>query len=176
MREAAPLDHGTERCKLTRIHKHPLCMTASPWTSWSSIRRVPETTPRLEDTFIRSYRQLAQDSPLRSRDAILRALDVLFAAVFLLISLPLVLVLAVVLLLTSGRPIFYGGDRVGRGGRIFRMYKFRTLKADAESRLGPYLGEELVERTESEYTPGGRWLKASQLDEIPQFWNVLRAT
>jgi lipopolysaccharide/colanic/teichoic acid biosynthesis glycosyltransferase len=53
------------------------------------------------------------------------------------------------------------------------MLKFRTLRADAESRLGPYLGEELVRLTETEYTRIGRWLKASQLDEIPQLWNVL---
>jgi lipopolysaccharide/colanic/teichoic acid biosynthesis glycosyltransferase len=78
------------------------------------------------------------------------------------------------LLLTSGRPLFYRGERVGRGGRVFTMLKFRTLNADAETRLGPYLGEELVRRTEQEFAPLGRWLKATQLDEIPQFWNVLR--
>jgi len=54
------------------------------------------------------------------------------------------------------------------------MLKFRTLRADAEQRLGPYLGEELVRRTAAEFTPLGKWLKATQLDEIPQFWNVLR--
>ncbi len=54
------------------------------------------------------------------------------------------------------------------------MLKFRTLRSDAESRLGPYLGEELVRRTEEEFAPIGRWLKATQLDEIPQFLNVLR--
>ena len=54
------------------------------------------------------------------------------------------------------------------------MLKFRTLKRDAESRLGPYLGEELVRRTEAEYAPVGKRLKATQLDEIPQLWNVLR--
>ena len=54
------------------------------------------------------------------------------------------------------------------------MLKFRTLNADAETRLGPYLGEELVLRTKAEFTPVGRWLKATQLDEIPQFANVLR--
>src|SRR5437016_3988178 len=54
------------------------------------------------------------------------------------------------------------------------MLKFRTLNPDAELRLGPYLGEELVRRTEAEYTKLGRWLKASQLDETPQLWNVLR--
>ena len=93
---------------------------------------------------------------------------------FLLVSLPLFFVIAVANLATGGRPVLYGGERVGRGGRVFRMFKFRTLKADAETRLGPYLGEELVRRTELEYTRLGRWLKATQLDEIPQFWNVLR--
>jgi lipopolysaccharide/colanic/teichoic acid biosynthesis glycosyltransferase len=96
------------------------------------------------------------------------------AAVFLLAALPLALPIALLVLLTSGRPVFYRGDRVGRGGRVFTMLKFRTLRSDAESRLGPYLGEELVRRTEDEFTPIGRWLKGTQLDEIPQFLNVLR--
>src|SRR5919197_3727 len=82
--------------------------------------------------------------------------------------------LATLVLVTSGPPVFYRGDRVGRGGRVFTMLKFRTLRADAETRLGPYLGEELVRRTRQEFTPVGRWLKATQLDEIPQFLNVLR--
>ena len=140
----------------------------------SSILQMPETTERLEDTFIRSYRQLAAASPARSRDAVLRALDIAFSAFFLLVSLPLSLLLALAVVVTSGTPILYRGERVGRGGRVFEMFKFRTLRRDAETRLGPYLGEELVARTERELTPIGRWLKASQLDEIPQFWNVLR--
>jgi lipopolysaccharide/colanic/teichoic acid biosynthesis glycosyltransferase len=77
-------------------------------------------------------------------------------------------------LATSGRPVFYRGPRVGRGGRVFTMLKFRTLRSDAETRLGPYLGEELVRRTEGEFTSIGKWLKATQLDEVPQFINVLR--
>ena len=70
--------------------------------------------------------------------------------------------------------MLYRGERVGHGGHLFTMLKFRTLRRDAETRLGPFLGEELVRRTDAEYTRIGRWLKASQLDEIPQLWNVLR--
>jgi len=136
---------------------------------------VPEAiTPRAEDTFIRGYRQLALETPARPRDFVLRALDVLLSSVFLLLALPLALPITLVVLLTSGRPVFYRGERVGRGGRVFTMLKFRTLRADAETRLGPYLGEELVRRTEGEFTAIGKWLKATQLDEIPQFVNVLR--
>src|SRR5207237_735366 len=46
--------------------------------------------------------------------------------------------------------------------------------ASWRARLGPYLGEELVRRTQEEFAPLGKWLKATQLDELPQFWNVLR--
>jgi lipopolysaccharide/colanic/teichoic acid biosynthesis glycosyltransferase len=105
---------------------------------------------------------------------LLRVLDVLLSALFLLCALPIALPIALIVLLTSGRPVFYRGPRVGRGGRVFTMLKFRTLRGDAETRLGPYLGEELVRRTEGEFTSIGKWLKATQLDEIPQFINVLR--
>jgi lipopolysaccharide/colanic/teichoic acid biosynthesis glycosyltransferase len=132
------------------------------------------STVIVEDTFIRGYRQLALETPARPRDVLLRLLDVVLSAVFLVCALPVALPLTLVLLATSGRPLFYRGERVGRGGRVFTMLKLRTLRADAETRLGPFLGEELVRRTEDEFTPIGKWLKETQLDEIPQFWNVLR--
>ena len=128
----------------------------------------------VEDTLVRGYRELARETPSRPRDALLRLLDIVLSALFLLITLPVALTIAWLLLATGGRPVFYRGERVGRGGRIFLMVKFRTLRTDAEERLGPYLGEELVRRTQKEFAPLGRWLKAAQLDEIPQFWNVLR--
>jgi lipopolysaccharide/colanic/teichoic acid biosynthesis glycosyltransferase len=81
---------------------------------------------------------------------------------------------AIAIVLTSGRPLFYHGVRVGRCGQLFRMYKFRTLKPDAEDRLGPYLGPELSRRTEEEVTRIGRILRVIHLDEVPQLWNVLR--
>src|SRR3954454_5816617 len=128
----------------------------------------------IEDTFIRGYRQLALETPTRPRDRVLRALDLVLSALFLVVALPVSLLLLLVLLATSGRPLLYRGERVGRGGHVFTMYKFRTLKHDAEQRLGPYLGEELVRRTQDEFTSLGKWLKATQLDEVPQFVNVLR--
>jgi lipopolysaccharide/colanic/teichoic acid biosynthesis glycosyltransferase len=127
-----------------------------------------------EDTLVRGYRDLARETPARPRDVLLRALDVILSTLLLVVTLPLAAAIALVLLTTSGRPIFYRGERVGRGGRVFPMLKFRTLKPDAEERLGPYLGKELVRRTEDEFAPLGKRLKATQLDEIPQFWNVLR--
>jgi lipopolysaccharide/colanic/teichoic acid biosynthesis glycosyltransferase len=135
---------------------------------------VKPTAPSPSDSFIQRFSALTQSSPRRGRDVALRTLDVTLSVVFLLVSLPLTLPIALLLLLTSGLPLFYRGDRVGRGGRVFQMLKFRTLRRSAELRLGPYLGEELVRRTHDETTTLGGWLRATQLDEVPQLWNVLR--
>lgn len=126
------------------------------------------------DSFVLRFSELTEASPPRLRDVVLRGLDLLLSTLFLLVSLPLTVVIALVVLVASGTPLLYRGERVGRGGRVFEMLKFRTLRRDAEERLGPHLGPELVRLTRKETTAIGGWLRASQLDEIPQLWNVLR--
>jgi lipopolysaccharide/colanic/teichoic acid biosynthesis glycosyltransferase len=128
----------------------------------------------LEDTLVTGYTRLARESPRRRIDVELRALDVLFGAAFGVLLTPVIVAIALLILVTDGWPVFYRGQRVGRHGHFFTMVKFRTLRRDAEQRLGPFLGNELVRLTEAEYTRVGRRLKASQLDELPQLWNVLR--
>lgn len=130
--------------------------------------------PRLEDSLVTGYKRLASDAPHRRIDFELRALDIVFATLFGLVLLPAALLIALLVRVSCGAPVLYRGQRVGRGGRFFGMLKFRTLRSGAEERIGQYLGEELVRRTEAELTSLGRWLKASQLDEIPQLLNVLR--
>ncbi|HVD48898.1 MAG TPA: sugar transferase [Gaiellaceae bacterium] len=130
--------------------------------------------PRPSDSFVERFSTLVRGSPKRRVDLELRTLDVVLSAFFLLIALPLLLVIGASLALSSGLPLFYRGERVGRDGRIFRMLKFRTLRRGAEERLGPYLGDALVERTRAETTWVGRRLRQAQLDELPQLWNVLR--
>src|SRR3954452_12695642 len=140
----------------------------------STIDGVQAAPLPLEETLVRGYVRLATDAEHRRIDLELRALDVTLATLFGLIALPLALVIAVVQLVASGRPVLYRGERVGRRGRFFEMLKFRTMRPGAEERIGQYLGEELVQATDAELTRLGRWLKVSQLDEIPQLWNVLR--
>jgi lipopolysaccharide/colanic/teichoic acid biosynthesis glycosyltransferase len=105
---------------------------------------------------------------------VLRTLDIAISGLALFALSPLLALTALAIALTSGRPVFYHGARVGRAGQLFLMYKFRTLKPDAEDRLGPYYGEELSRRTEEEVTRIGRALRKVHLDEVPQLWNVLR--
>jgi lipopolysaccharide/colanic/teichoic acid biosynthesis glycosyltransferase len=129
----------------------------------------------VSESIAERYSRLAREvADGRRVDGALRTLDVLLSGLFLLLSLPVTLVIAALLLATSGTPLFYRGERVGLGGRTFTMLKFRTLRRGAEARLGPYLGPELVARTRAETTRVGAWLRATQLDEIPQLWNVLR--
>jgi lipopolysaccharide/colanic/teichoic acid biosynthesis glycosyltransferase len=133
------------------------------------------TTPPVETSLAERYSRLAQEMPDRRWvDLELRLLDMVFSLGFLILLSPIWAAIAIGNLVTSGRPVFYRGERVGRGGRIFTMTKFRTLKPGAEARLGHHLGAALVERTEAEVTRFGRWLRKAQLDEIPQLWNVLR--
>jgi lipopolysaccharide/colanic/teichoic acid biosynthesis glycosyltransferase len=94
--------------------------------------------------------------------------------VVLLVLSPLLGLIAAAIAISSGRPVFYRGARVGKAGHLFWMYKFRTLAPDAETRLGPYYGEELTRRTEEERTRIGGALRKTHLDEVPQLWNVLR--
>jgi lipopolysaccharide/colanic/teichoic acid biosynthesis glycosyltransferase len=135
---------------------------------------VAAAPPPLEDTLVTGYSRLASDAPHRRIDLELRALDILLSGFFSILLAPVALVIAAIVLATSGRPVLYRGERVGRGGRFFQMLKFRTMESGAEERIGQYLGAELMQANDAELTMIGRWLKTSQLDEIPQLWNVLR--
>ena len=110
----------------------------------------------------------------RRVDIVLRALDLLIAGSALIVLSPLLGLLALATLITSGRPVLYRGERVGKAGHIFTMYKLRTLKPGAEDRLGNTYGEELSRRTEQEVTMVGRAARLTHIDEVPQLLNVVR--
>ena len=120
------------------------------------------------------YARIAHHHEQRPVDRALRGLDIALATGSLVAASPVLAVIAAAIRVSSGKPVLYRGRRVGRAGVIYTMYKFRTLSADAESRLSPYLGEPLTRLTEREVTPVGRVLRKTQLDELPQLLNVLR--
>lgn len=98
-----------------------------------------------------------------------RALDVLMAAVALILLSPLFLLIALLVRATSQGPALHRENRVGRDARIFPILKFRTTAADAE-----HDGWAIGIEQEEEVTRFGRILRALNLDELPQLWNVLR--
>jgi lipopolysaccharide/colanic/teichoic acid biosynthesis glycosyltransferase len=127
------------------------------------------------NALVEQYAAMAHVFQPRPVDHILRLLDVVIAGLATIAAAPLMLAIAVALKLTSPRnPVLYRGWRVGRGGHLFPMFKFRTLAPDAEERLGPFLGPQLTQLTQLEMSWIGRPLRASRLDELPQLFNVLR--
>lgn len=110
-----------------------------------------------------------------------RALDVIGATAGLVISSPVLLAVAIGILVSDGRPIFFRQQRAGRGGRPFRILKFRTMQREADALRGSLRSQnELSGRAAFKMTDDprvtrlGRWLRRTSLDEFPQFWNVLR--
>jgi Undecaprenyl-phosphate glucose phosphotransferase len=96
--------------------------------------------------------------------------DKSFSLAILLGASPLLVLIGILIKVTSPGPVFYAQDRLSWNGKRFRMYKFRTMPVDIEHSTGPIWASGVGQRA----TPVGNFLRRSSLDELPQFWNVLR--
>jgi len=99
-----------------------------------------------------------------------RFMDISLAAIGLVVLAPLFTVVSLAILIGSGLPIFYSQERVGQGGRRFRIFKFRSMRCDAERETGPIWASDHDARC----TQVGDWLRHTNIDELPQLFNVLR--
>jgi len=121
---------------------------------------------------MRNSRHLPQPAPEAARFANLvakRALDLLVAVPALVVVSPVLAVVAVLIRRKDGGPAIYASKRVGKDGRPFRMYKFRTMVVDAERIGGPSTAAD-----DPRLTRIGERLRRYKLDEVPQLWNVVR--
>ncbi len=98
-----------------------------------------------------------------------RVTDVVASSLGLVILSPVLLLVGIIIKLTSRGPALYHQERVGQYGRVFRVHKFRSMKADAEAATGAVWAE----LDDPRVTPFGKFLRRSRLDEFPQLWNVL---
>jgi len=101
--------------------------------------------------------------------AVKRAMDILLAGIALAVGWPFLAALAILIRIDSPGPVLFRQGRAGRGMRPFMMYKFRTMRADAD----PY-DVSPMGREDARLTRIGRWLREMTLDELPQLWNVLK--
>jgi exopolysaccharide production protein ExoY len=125
-----------------------------------------------------SFAGKIRHSPLK------RLFDIIFSIFALIAGLPLFFIIALSICLTSRGKIIYSHERIGRGARSFRCYKFRTMHRDADARLTKLLEQdpELLHEWElnrklkrdPRVTKIGSFLRKTSLDELPQFWNVLK--
>lgn len=112
-----------------------------------------------------------RDNPhLGLNQAVKRSMDLAISLLALVILSPLFILLMILVKLTSRGPIFYSQERCGLNGKRFLMYKFRSMRMDAESETGPIWATAKDART----TPIGSWLRKLNLDELPQLFNVVR--
>jgi lipopolysaccharide/colanic/teichoic acid biosynthesis glycosyltransferase len=148
---------------MTDTYRHPTAVAGLPPRTSTSVAQ-PALTSRAGsryDLFVK---------PL---------LDRLVAAVTLVLLLPVLATVALVVVVTLGRPLLYRQRRVGRHGQGFEMLKFRTMEPDRRRRRLPVdPHEDRRRRHKSEHDPRhtsvGRFLRRTSLDELPQLWNVLR--
>ena len=92
-----------------------------------------------------------------------RGLDVIFSILLLLFLFPLLLIVSGLILILDGQPVFFVQTRPGKNGIPFKIWKFRTMRKDAEGKLSD------VQRI----TRTGHWLRKTSIDELPQLWNVI---
>jgi exopolysaccharide biosynthesis polyprenyl glycosylphosphotransferase len=98
-----------------------------------------------------------------------RLVDISASGLALVLLSPLYLVLAILVRLSSPGPVFFRQERIGKHGRPFKIIKFRSMYCDAEKN-----GPQLSSSTDPRITPIGRWMRKTRMDEIPQFWNVIK--
>lgn len=98
-----------------------------------------------------------------------RVFDVVFSLLILIAGLPVFLTIMLITKLTSHGPIFYKQERIGKERKPFYIYKFRSMHTDAE-RNGPQLSSD----SDPRITKWGKFMRRTHLDELPQFWNVLK--
>src|SRR5262245_56252064 len=99
-----------------------------------------------------------------------RALDLALSGMGLVLSAPLWGLIAAAIKLEDGGPVFFGQERVGEGGQVFGVLKFRSMIPNAEALVGALQASEGDPRI----TRVGRWLRATAMDELPQLWNIFR--
>lgn len=96
-----------------------------------------------------------------------RALDVMVSAAVLALVAPVLAIAAAAIVIEDGRPVIFRQKRIGRGGKPFLILKLRSMRNNREGRALTVAGDARVTRA-------GAWLRKHKLDELPQFWNVLR--
>lgn len=100
-----------------------------------------------------------------------RFMDIFISLLALVLTSPLILATALAVKLTSPGPVLYKQERIGLGGKPFTLYKFRSMIHNAEEKTGPVWASQV---NDDRFTPIGRFLRRSSIDELPQLWNVLK--
>ncbi|MDE7382014.1 MAG: sugar transferase, partial [Muribaculaceae bacterium] len=127
------------------------------------------TSIRLSDIYAEPLIDLTSSSMSESSKNIKRTFDIVLSFLALLLLFPFLLIIAIAVKLSSEGPVFYSQERIGYRHKPFEIHKFRSMYIDAEAN-GPKLSSD----NDTRITPFGKWMRKYRIDELPQFWNVLK--
>jgi exopolysaccharide biosynthesis polyprenyl glycosylphosphotransferase len=147
---------------------NPLCIPIRAVLDWGEGVKISDQLFDLGGIQMLDLKPTAAESV--SYFVMKRAFDLVFSTVVLIFLLPLLIVIAFAIKLTSAGPILFAQERVGLKGQIFKMYKFRTMRVAPSEESGT----RWTIRNDPRCTRVGAFLRHSSLDEIPQFFNVLK--
>jgi lipopolysaccharide/colanic/teichoic acid biosynthesis glycosyltransferase len=133
--------------------------------SSSRMQRVRGNAACTRDTEVTELAYRVNVTSARSR----RLIDIVAASLVLAGAIPILIVAAFAILAEDGRPVIFRQRRVGRFGRLFTIYKLRTMSKEAcDDRFSP------TSRSDARITRSGQWLRRTSIDELPQLFNILR--
>lgn len=134
------------------------------------LRNVQRYERTLAVPFTEWLNGIRRDFPRIWQERIKDVLDFCAAFCGIIIAAPIMIIIAIAVKMTSPGPALYSQERVGKGGKPFTIYKFRSMRCDAENKSGPVWAQ----ANDPRITPLGRFLRKSHLDELPQLFNVLK--
>lgn len=182
-RYVAGLDRLSEVLEARYTKEAVVCLDAQHWAALDSVARTCDE----HGVTISIALDVGEDSPVtwpladrREGAALKRVIDFLGAAIGLMVLAPFLAAMALLILVMDGRPVMFRQQRAGLHGRAFRIFKFRTMRRDADAMRADLRSSNEIDgaafkmERDPRVTRLGWWLRRTSLDELPQLWNVLK--
>ncbi len=120
--------------------------------------------------YVQAYKSIAkQETKINSYDVFKRMMDIVLALIGLIIGIPLIIIFGIAIVLETPGGIFYTQERLGKRGKVFKIYKLRSMVSNAEEN-----GAQWAKKNDSRITKVGSFIRKTRIDEIPQLFNVLK--
>jgi lipopolysaccharide/colanic/teichoic acid biosynthesis glycosyltransferase len=169
-------DTGYSTPDMGSIHEHngyTIGRDSASDSYTSAQKRFHEELRAAVREHFQDLREIAENSGAKAPFwylAVKRCMDIFVSVIGLILLSPVFLIVAALIKSNSRGPVFFGQERVGKDGKLFKMYKFRTMVIDAEKKTGPVWAAE----NDPRITAVGRFLRKNRIDEFPQLLNVIR--
>lgn len=135
----------------------------------------------LREPIISTKKEIKENTNQSTYKVVKRILDIVLASIGLVVLSPFFLLVGIIIKIDSKGPVFFAHDRIGKNGKPFKMYKFRTMHKNAQEMIKDFTEEQMKEWKENyklkddpRITKVGNVLRKTSLDELPQIWNIIK--